>query len=584
MDTKLNKILISNFKSYVEDSWIDLSYLNVFLGANSSGKSTALQALLALKQTVECNSPNIDLLLSGKYVTLGDFDDVINNKEDNEFKIGVSTSSRVEYGDGKSSIIWHFGKKNSEKKGVKLEKVEMAINGNNYLLTHYKEKLYSMYVNEQESQILIKIFNLKITDIYFKYNEELNTIFYNFLSSILKELFSNQKTIFLNKNKAICVDGVGDFYQYIFNNYKEKDINHGDSNQYQNLVDNISDLIKKFSLLEFDSSTKVGTVFSFESVFLNEILKELITEENNQKICLIISEYTKQYEKLCTKNLFLDKYEEIGHVFRIGSDEKEERKYNFDYSIELKNFNNTFIESILDKIFYVGPIREKPQGLYNVGFESIPKYVGTSGAYFASVLLNENKEKEYVLPNGEYEKLTLYEALDAWLIHLNVASEVQVNKSNSFGFNVLIKNIENKQSDIMNVGIGVSQVLPVLIMGLLSEENETLIFEQPELHLHPYSQSRLADFFMELVNKNRKIMVETHSEYMLLRLRYNVLKENIKRERIVINFFENKSGTKVIKKEITSNGTIEYPDDFKDETQSLMDDLLNAMFEKKGNR
>lgn len=584
MDTKLNKILIGNFKSYVEDSWIDLSYLNVLLGANSSGKSTALQALLALKQTVECNSPNIDLLLSGKYVTLGDFDDVINNKEDNEFKIGVSTSSRMEYEDGKNSIIWHFGKKDSEKKGVKLEGVEMVINGNNYLLTHYKEKLYSMYVNEQESQILVEIINLKITDIYFKYNEKLNIIFYNFLSSILKELFANQKTNFLNKNRAICVDGVRDFYQYIFNNCREEDINNEDSNQYQNLIDNISDLIKKFSLLEFDSSTKIGTVFSFESKFLNEFLKTFITEENNHKICSIISKYTKQYEQLFTNNLPLDKYEKISHVFWISSDEKEERKYNFDYSIELKNLNNTFIKSILDKIFYVGPIREKPQGLYNIGFESIPKYVGTSGAYFASVLLHENKEKEYILPNGQSEKLTLYEALDAWLVHLNVASEVQVSKSNSFGFNVLIRNIENKQSDIMNVGIGVSQVLPVLIMGLLSEENETLIFEQPELHLHPYSQSRLADFFVELVNKNRKVMVETHSEYMLLRLRYNVLKENIAKERIVINFFENKSGTKVIKKEITSNGTIEYPDDFKDETQSLLDDLLNAMLKKKGNR
>lgn len=580
METKLNKILISNFKSYVEDSWIDLSYLNVFLGANSSGKSTALQALLALKQTVECNSPNIDLLLSGKYVTLGDFDDVINNKEDNEFKIGVSTSSRMEYEDGKNSIIWYFERKNSEKKSVKLKKIEMVINGNNYLLTYYNENLYSMYVNEEETQILIEIINLKITDIYFKYNEELNIIFYNFLSSILKELFANQKTNFLNKNRAICVDGVRDFYQYIFNNCKE-DINNEDSNQYQNLVDNISDLIKKFSLLEFDFSTKLGTVFSFESKFLNELLKEHITEENNQKICLVISEYTEQYEQLCNKNLLLNKYEKIGSIFRIHSDEKEERKYNFDYSIELKNFNNTFINSILDKIFYVGPIREKPQGLYNIGFESIPKYVGISGSYFASVLLHENKKKEYILPNGKSEKLTLYDALDAWLVHLNVASEVQVNKSNSFGFNVLIKNIENKQSDIMNVGIGVSQVLPVLIMGLLSEKNEMLIFEQPELHLHPYSQSRLADFFMELANGDRKIIVETHSEYMLLRLRYNVLKEKITKTRIVINFFQNKSGTKVFKKEITSNGTIEYPDDFKDETQRLMDDLLNAMLEKK---
>lgn len=55
----LKKIFIDNFKSYNEPQWIDVSTLNVFMGANSSGKSTALQTLLTIKQTIECNSPNI---------------------------------------------------------------------------------------------------------------------------------------------------------------------------------------------------------------------------------------------------------------------------------------------------------------------------------------------------------------------------------------------------------------------------------------------------------------------------------------------------------------------------------------------
>lgn len=580
MKTRLNKILISNFKSYMDDLWIDLSHLNIFLGANSSGKSTALQALLTLKQTVECNSNNIDLLLSGKYVTLGDFEDVINDDKNKEFKIGVSlSSSKMEYGDGENIIIWHFEKNNLEEKDIKLAKIEMVINGNDYILTHYKDNLYSMCVNNNESQILFNINNLKIRDIYFKYNEELNTVFNDLLLSILKVLFANDKIIFTDKNKAMCIDGVREFYQYIFNNYLDEEENIDDT--FEELFDEISELIKKFSLLEFDASIKLGAIFDFENKFLNDFLKILITKENSEKIKAIITEYNEKYKRLSNKNLIFDRYERISSLFWLSNDEKNHQKFDLDYSIEIRTLNNNFITSILDKIFYVGPIREKPQGLYNIGFESIPKYVGTSGAYFASVLLRENKEKKYILPNGDYEILTLYEALDAWLVHLNVASEVQVSKSNSFGFNVLIKNIENKQSDIMNVGIGVSQILPVLITGLLSEENETLIFEQPELHLHPYPQSRLADFFMALVNKNRRVIVETHSEYMLLRLRYHVLKENIACERIVVNFFENKSGTKVIKKEITSNGTIEYPEDFKDETQRLMDDLLNAMLEKK---
>lgn len=68
--------------------------------------------------------------------------------------------------------------------------------------------------------------------------------------------------------------------------------------------------------------------------------------------------------------------------------------------------------------------------------------------------------------------MSLLEALDEWAAHLNVASEIAVEKSNSFGFSVSISNTQRKKSDIMNVGIGTSQVLPVLITGLLSEPEE----------------------------------------------------------------------------------------------------------------
>ena len=77
MDYSISSITIENFKSYSTLQKINISDLSVFLGANSSGKSTALQTLLAIKQTMECNSRDIDLLLSGKYVALGDFEDVV---------------------------------------------------------------------------------------------------------------------------------------------------------------------------------------------------------------------------------------------------------------------------------------------------------------------------------------------------------------------------------------------------------------------------------------------------------------------------------------------------------------------------
>ena len=89
MNYSLDYIELDNFKSYSSIQRISLADLSVLLGANSSGKSSALQALLVLKQTLECNSRDVELLLSGKYVALGDFDDVINNIHHKSFGINL---------------------------------------------------------------------------------------------------------------------------------------------------------------------------------------------------------------------------------------------------------------------------------------------------------------------------------------------------------------------------------------------------------------------------------------------------------------------------------------------------------------
>ena len=62
MGIAIKRIELENFKSYRERQSIEFSNLSVLLGANSSGKSTALQALLVLKQTMESNSPDEELL------------------------------------------------------------------------------------------------------------------------------------------------------------------------------------------------------------------------------------------------------------------------------------------------------------------------------------------------------------------------------------------------------------------------------------------------------------------------------------------------------------------------------------------
>ncbi len=127
MGIKLDSILIENFKSYGDATRIHLSDLSVFMGANSSGKSTALQTLLAVKQTMECNSPDIDLLLWGKYVTLGDFEDAVNDASKGYFRLGISVigmGERETYSaHDKLEVVWKF----VQEKEIRLGEMDFQI-------------------------------------------------------------------------------------------------------------------------------------------------------------------------------------------------------------------------------------------------------------------------------------------------------------------------------------------------------------------------------------------------------------------------------------------------------------------------
>ncbi len=72
--------------------------------------------------------------------------------------------------------------------------------------------------------------------------------------------------------------------------------------------------------------------------------------------------------------------------------------------------------------------------------------------------------------------------------------------------------------DVLDVGSGIAQIIPVLV-GVLEDSYRTFAVAQPELHVHPAVQVGLGDLFIDgIKNGNRTILIETHSEHLLLRL------------------------------------------------------------------
>lgn len=582
----LKSIEIENFKSYTEKQCIHFSDLSVLLGANSSGKSTALQALLIMKQTIECNSPDEELLLSGKYVALGDFDDVISDPAKDYFSLAAvleeAEKSENEVENDEFRITWRFERADD---GISAVLTRLDIIYENLTLSFKRVgNIHYMYINEERSPFSAVVNNLMMAEYCIHYDIEFNNKLAELLNELSKVLLTKKITT-VQTDQPVSLNEIENFYFKLMDRIQTNaDERYSVSSEHGEMAKRLGDLLDRFGELELPRFEAISRILPKE-LRLKMLELALSGLDDMQRVDNIISKYEAYLLEYLNNDHNVADFEGI---FELGSnpfrlfDRDGGKKDNLTQLKFALDFYKSFLRNILSRVFFVGPIRETPKGLYNIGFETIPKYVGPTGSYFASVLLHENKkEREYILPD-RIERCTLSDALAAWMIHLNVASAVDVDKRNSFGFSVSVENMEQVRSDIMNVGIGTSQVLPVLISVLLSEPNEILVFEQPELHLHPYSQSRLADMFTEFCKHGRKIILETHSEYFLLRLRYHIVKEQYSQDATAVNFFQNKGGTKVTFANVSGFGNIDYPEDFRDETQELLNSILEASFERKG--
>jgi len=146
-------------------------------------------------------------------------------------------------------------------------------------------------------------------------------------------------------------------------------------------------------------------------------------------------------------------------------------------------------------------------------------------------------------------------------------------------------NTQGPEHDLTHVGVGVSQVLPILVMCLLADQDTTLIFEQPELHLHPRVQTRLADFFLSISFMGKQCIIETHSEYLINRLRYRAACEEDGRvtENLKIYFVEMEDGHSMFREvHVNEYGAIQdWPEGFFDQSQTEAENILRAAAMKR---
>lgn len=224
-------------------------------------------------------------------------------------------------------------------------------------------------------------------------------------------------------------------------------------------------------------------------------------------------------------------------------------------------------EAQLDKIFYLGPLRQYPQRDY-LWARSRPSDVGRSGekAIDAILAATDANETRNLMPKGRLK--SFQEMIAHWLEEMGLIAEFRVEEiaENSNRWQARVKTRQNSSEVLLtDVGFGISQVLPVVTLLQYVPEGATVILEQPEIHLHPLAQAGLADVIIQAATRrNVQVILESHSEHLLLRLQRRIAEAKISSEDVKLYFCDAPGGKSVLTRlEVDLFGNINnWPDKF----------------------
>lgn len=120
----------------------------------------------------------------------------------------------------------------------------------------------------------------------------------------------------------------------------------------------------------------------------------------------------------------------------------------------------------------------------------------------------------------------------------------------------------------VHVGFGLTQVLPIIVAALSREQDDLLLIENPEVHLHPAGQAKMGIFLARVAAAGVQVFIETHSDHVLNGIRRAVKSGVVKAEDVAVHFFRdrNADGNQVISPVIDANGNIDvWPAGFFDQ-------------------
>ena len=225
-------------------------------------------------------------------------------------------------------------------------------------------------------------------------------------------------------------------------------------------------------------------------------------------------------------------------------------------------FSPTFVVREINRLIHLPGLRGNPERTYTTtAVDELHKICrGTFETYTASILNDwqESSDTEKLLILGEQMKL------------LGLADKVKTKQINDTEVEVFVSRTMNGNSEddwvsIADVGLGVSQTLPVAVALLFAEPGQLVYIEQPEIHLHPRAQYDLSKLLAHAAARGVKVVIETHSSLLLRGIQTLVATEELDHDLIALHWFtRNEKGETVINSaEMDRIGAFgDWPEDF----------------------
>ncbi|MCG7969981.1 MAG: DUF3696 domain-containing protein [Candidatus Thiodiazotropha taylori] len=630
----ITKWKVFNFKSIREETELDLGPLTIFAGANSSGKSTFIQSVLLVAQTLAHKVGSRSVVLNGALTSLGQFDDLKSNDGESD-QITIKCTCRPlpepDAVTGRRSQLASRGAIYYGPRANQLQEIACEISfdadpsSSQRDLFQIQPRLFATQLScvsrdedniDQKADISIHQSSKSISEIEgvdraTEIDDQLRASL-AYAVELDENSMTEVKEDFRSANPIGCIlrHFLPERIVYAINTIEE-DANaitmalQDDVRRPIGLRRSIGrEILLSEEIIAVLREILEGTI-DFDKTFKDKHRQESLFGSESETL-----PFRAWYERL--RGLPRDDRMKVQQVLRESEDLFDRIHAAMKGSTAEMPETHAFVQArpprliteatwYLDNFFasslkYLGPLRDAPKPLYPLAPAADPHDVGLRGEHTASILeLHKNKKIRYI-PSANFkapvvDRKTVTRTLEAavidWLQYLGVADSVKSRDQGKLGHELKVGlSSSDSTYDLTHVGVGVSQVLPILVMCLLADTDSTLVFEQPELHLHPKVQTLLGDFFLSMALCNKQCIVETHSEYFIDRLRFRIAAASPEKElnsQTKIYFVEKPLQTSSFREVLINEyGAIsDWPEGFFDQSQQQAEEILRAAAMKR---